>query len=340
MALDRDLRASLAGFLGALVVLGVVFWLVGVDRIVESLLLADGRIVPVLVVVAIAWLTLWGLALRTVLGVLGVDITPTQSFLVFAAATFANNVTPFGQAGGEPFSALLISRASNSKYETGLAAIASVDTLNFIPSISLALLGVGYYAYEFTLGRRLRFAAVAVTGLAVAVPVLAYVGWRYRRRIERTLVRVVTPAARTVARVIPRRAPPARTVIRRRIRGFFRAIGRVAKDRRGLAVALTFSGLGWLGIATSLWLSLYAIGHPVAVTVVLVAVPVAAIAGVTPLPGGLGGVETVLILLVASMTGLALPVATAGVVIHRAATYWLPVVVGGGATVALSAKRR
>jgi uncharacterized membrane protein YbhN (UPF0104 family) len=69
----------------------------------------------------------------------------------------------------------------------------------------------------------------------------------------------------------------------------------------------------------------------------MVVIPVAAIAGITPLPGGLGGVEAVLVALLVPTTGVTVAAATAGVVIHRTATYWLPLLVGGGAAAAIGA---
>jgi hypothetical protein len=52
---------------------------------------------------------------------------------------------------------------------------------------------------------------------------------------------------------------------------------------------------------------------------------------VTPLPGGAGGIETVLVLLLlaAPLPQVTEPVAVAAVVIFRGAVYWIPVLVGG-----------
>ena len=337
MIRDGNLRATLVGFAGALCVLAVLFWLVGIDDILAALSMASLPVLLVVVVVAICWLTAWGLSLRTVLGVLGAPITIPAAVLVFAGATFANNVTPFGQAGGEPVSALFISRASDSEYETGLAAIASVDALNFVPSIALALVGLGYFATTITFGQRLEYAAVAVGGLAVAVPVAVYFGWHNRYRVEQAAVDTLTPLLQRLAGLIPRRSPPGREVLERRIEGFFKAVERIATNPRGLLLALAFSTAGWVGLATSLWLSLFALGYSVPPAVVLVAIPAGAMAGVTPLPGGLGGVETVLFALVTATTGGIAPASVfAAVAIHRGATYWLPIIVGGGTAAVLA----
>ena len=337
--MDGDRTATILGFAGAIVVLLVLFWFVGVGDVLAALTDADAGTVALVVPVALVWLTSWGLALDTVLDALGAPVAAPKAVLVFSAAVFSNNVTPFGQAGGEPLSALLISRAADSEYETGLAAIASVDALHFVPSVGLATIGLAFFAARtVSLGRNLLIATAAVVLLAVAIPVGAYVGWRYRYELEAAVVRALTPFIRGVGRLLPNREPPNPAVIERRIEGFFAAIDRVAGSRTTLVRAIAFSLTGWLALATSLWLSVAALGITIPFAAALVVIPVGSIAGITPLPGGLGGIEAAFVVLLISTTGVPPAVASAAVVIHRGATYWLPTVIGGGTAAALGAQ--
>ena len=332
-----DVRSVAVGFGAGIVVLLALYSVVGLDAVLAALGRADPVALAAVGTVALAWLLAWSLALRTVLTVIAVEVSVPRAFLLFAGATFANNVTPFGQAGGEPFSALLVSRSTGVEYEDGLAAVASVDTLNFVPSISLALVGAGYYATRSTVGDRVEFAVLALTALALGIPLAAYFGWRARDRVASVAVRAILPASRALGRVVPTTSPPDEAGIRRRIEGFFAAIERVAGDRHRLALALGFSALGWLLLSASLWLSLFALGHVVPVAAVLFIVPLGSVAGVTPLPGGLGGVEAALVLLIVPLTGIDPATAGAAAVVHRGATYWLPVLIGGSATAVLEA---
>ena len=327
------LRATVVGFAAAAAVFAVLFTLVGVDDLVATLRAAETGAVALVVVATLAWLLAWAVSLYTVLGMLGVDLSYPSSFLLFSGATFANNVTPFGQAGGEPITAFLISRVTDAEYERGLAAIASVDTLNFVPSITIALLGAGYFATEVALGanRSVLVAVGGVVGLAVVVPSLVYLGWRRCYGLEARLVDGLTPVIRVLARRLPRVPVPTPEGIEDRIDGFFRAIERVAANPRQLAVALAASTVGWLCQTLALRVAFEAIGVSVPLSVVFVVVPIGAIAGVTPLPGGAGGIETVLVLLLlaAPLPQVTEPVAVAAVVIFRGAVYWIPVLVGG-----------
>jgi hypothetical protein len=339
--MDGDRVTTIVGFLAAFVVLSVVVWIIGIDDVLGALAQADTTVLLVILGVAVVWLSAWGLALWTVLGAIGSPISPPKAVFVFSAAVFSNNVTPFGQAGGEPVSALLISTAADSEYETGLAAIASVDTLHFVPSVGFSIIGFVYVlAGAAQLTRNVIFAGVGVAVLITVILVAATVGWRYRDRVEAWLVRVVHPLLGLLGRVVPGRSPPERADIEARIEGFFGAVGRVATDRRTIVTAMGFSAIGWLSLSVSLWLSLFALGYTVPFTATLFVVPVGSIAGVTPLPGGLGGLEAAFIALLVPTAGVSLSVATAAVLIHRGATYWLPTIFGGGAAAVLGAERR
>ncbi|MBX0296304.1 lysylphosphatidylglycerol synthase transmembrane domain-containing protein [Haloarcula nitratireducens] len=336
--MDGNRWATVAGFVGALGVLAVLVWVVGVDRTLSALLRADPAALLAVVGIAVVWMTAWGLALWSVLNALGNPVAPATAVLVYTAAVFSNNVTPFGQAGGEPLSALLISSAADSEYETGLAAIATVDTVHFVPSIGYAIVGFTFVAAgAVRLGRNLVFAAVAVAVLAVGLPLAAYFGWRYRYELEATVVRVFTPVVRTLGRVVPRRSPPTAAAIEARIESFFAAIERIATDGRTVLQTLGLSAVGWGCLAASLWTSLYAIGYAVPVATVLLVVPLGSIASVAPLPGGSGAIETVLVTLLVSTAGVPAASAASAVLIHRGATYLLPTLVGAGVASALGA---
>jgi len=339
--MDGDRLTTLLMFAVALGVLSVVVWIIGIDDVLGALGDAETSVLVAIVAVAAVWLSAWGLALWTVLKAIGAPISAHRSVFVFSAAVFSNNVTPFGQAGGEPVSALLISTAADSEYETGLAAIASVDTLHFIPSVGFSIIGFVYVlAGVAELTDNIVFAAAGVAVLVACILAAATLGWRYRDRVEATLVRVVTPIARLLGRVVPGRSPPTAADIEGRIDGFLTAVGRVATSRRTVVMAIGFSAVGWFALSMSLWLSLYALGYSVPFAATLFVVPVGSIAGVTPLPGGLGGLEAAFITLLVPTAGVSASVATAAVLIHRGATYWLPTVFGGGAAAVFGNRAR
>jgi uncharacterized protein (TIRG00374 family) len=320
---------TLAAFLVAIVILVVLSSFIGIGEIIDVLSMADPLIVALIPLVAFTWIVAWGLLFRVVVGILDGQLSVATAVLIYTSTMFANNITPFGQAGGEPISAYLIASATDTEYETGLAAIASVDAIHFAPSISLAAIGLASFALTTTLVEELEAAATAVVALVIVIPLIGTFVWRYRVRVETLIADILTPVIGIVAQIVPNREPPERDTIRTRVGEFFRAVERVATDRSGLALSFVFATIGWVALSGILWTSLFALGYLVPFTVVLVVIPIGSMASITPLPGGLGGIEIVLVGLLVPLAGIDPATASAAVVLHRAAAYWLPTFVGG-----------
>ncbi len=337
--MDRINGRSIAlGFVGSLLVFGVLYWLAGVDpsATIDAVHAADPLVLGLVFLCGVVWLTSWGLALRTVLGELGASISVAQSTAIFSGVLFANNVTPFGQAGGEPISGLLIARITDQRYERGLAAIASVDALNFIPSIGLALCGVLILGIDAPNTAQLPVVAGTFLALAVLVPLCGVISWQYRQYLQRGVVITLRPIVALLSRI--RNQTITTGAIERRIGGFFSAIERIGTQPKTLLIALLLSSLGWIAQVGALWLSLLALGHTVSPMVVLIAIPIGAIAGVTPLPGGLGAIDLVLVGVLLALVSIARPTILAAVLIHRFVIYVIPTVVGGGVAAVIASE--
>ncbi|QSX00391.1 lysylphosphatidylglycerol synthase transmembrane domain-containing protein [Haloterrigena alkaliphila] len=325
---ERNRRALLIGGFGTIAVFAVLFFLVGARDIVDSLLSATPSLVVATFALALCWLAAWSLMLRTVLGSLGVHVPAGKAFFVYAGAVFANNVTPFGQAGGEPVAALLISKVSDARYETGLAGIASVDVLNVVPSISLILAGVGYYATTAAVGERLETAVGSAIALIAAIVLAMAFVWRHRHAIVERLPAVIAPRIGRFG-FIGSDPETFEANLADRMGRFFENIERVATDRGRLSAVVGLSLAGWLLQVAALTAAFAAVGYSVPPYVLLFVIPLANLAGAAPLPGGLGGIEAAFVTLLVPTTGIPASAVTAAVLIFRGAIYWMPVLIGG-----------
>ena len=244
---------------------------------------------------------------------------------------FFNNVTPFGQAGGEPVTALLISKVAKTNYERSLATISTMDSLNFLPSVSLAIVGTGYYATQatFEFGAYLLIPVVVILVLILAS--VGYIAWKKRDVLERVVARGVTSVVNSVLRLVPKATLLDESTVRSRIENFTNSIETIMTDRKSIALALTAATLGWVFQMIALWLSFLALEVSIPLSIALFVVPLGATAGVTPLPGGAGSIEAVLI---GVLSSLLVPVVSGGtiaaaVLIYRGAVYIIPVAIGG-----------
>ena len=328
--MDTDYRVVVIGFVGAAVVLGVMLWFVGINQITAALVRLTVQSLAIIVGLGLAWLVTWSLALHRILDSIGTPTSRWTAFLLFASAAFTDNITPLGQAGGGPFSALLISRRTETSYESGFASITSFDALNLVPSITLAGIGLAYYSIQYAVGRRLTLVMLVVGAMILGIPMVAVTSRRFSTQISSGLTRVLTVVLRRVASVVPIYDPPTQTGIRERVDAYLVSIKRVGTNRTDLAVALGFSTLGWLLLSGLLYVSMQALTATAAVPafVVLIIVPVSTIASVTPLPGGTGGVELAITLLLLPF-GIPEEVALGIALVFRLGSYWLSTLVGG-----------
>jgi len=335
-------RSIVVGFGLAAVVLGAVALYIGTSEIVATLQRALPGAVGMVIVAAIGWLVAWGLALHQVAAALGISLRRRWAILLIAGGLFWNNITPFGPAGGEPVAAYLVTQQTDTTYERALATVASVDTINLIPSVSLAAVGAMMLVGSASgpVGDDLLGILSVVTVLAALLGLGAIVIYRYRRTLRGGLTHASHIPIRALAGVLPRVRVPPIAEVRRRTRGFTTAVVRVATDRSRLMGALTASTIGWGCQMLGLLFALRAVGIDAPIAAVVVAVPLGAIAGITPLPGGVGGIETVLVVVLLALPAVVIGEATAAaaVVIFRGAVYLLPVVVGGLVTVLLGVR--
>jgi hypothetical protein len=314
------------GALAGVGAVGLAVWLVGPGAV--ATVLADatpGHVAASLGLVALA-LLVWGTSLWLVLGTLDAGVSLPRAVVLFLGTLFLNTITPLGQAGGDPPSGLLLARGCAVRFEEGLAAVASVNTVNRLTGVGLAMLAVVTVGTARGFGPRATVAVPAlVAGLLLAVLALA---WQGRGWLVPRVTGALTPAARLVARPLPGVEPPSREAVRTRVAGFVMAIERIATLRTLTAVVL-LGAIGQLAVAGALVMAMQAVGVGMGLAMALVAVPLARTAAAVPTPGGLGGVDIALGWLVVTLAGVPAAHATAAVVVFRMMSYWAPMVPGG-----------
>ncbi|MDZ7730188.1 MAG: lysylphosphatidylglycerol synthase transmembrane domain-containing protein [Natrialbaceae archaeon] len=132
--------------------LGVV---VGWERTLERLRMAQWRWVVVGCLSTVLCLVAWGKTWQIILRTIGVDVPFRKLIVTFFAATFANYVTPMGQAGGEPFIAYILSQDTSASYEESLASVVTTDIIRLLPFFTFGGVGVAYLILDSQLPARI-----------------------------------------------------------------------------------------------------------------------------------------------------------------------------------------
>jgi uncharacterized protein (TIRG00374 family) len=315
----------LVGFAVAGLLVYLLGWVVGWEATIERLARADLRWLAVACLSTAVGLALWGKAWQVVLRELGIGVPYRKLVTTYFAATFANYVTPLGQAGGEPFIAYVLARDTSADYEQSLASVVTADLLNLLPFFNFAAVGLGYLLVRSQLVGAAQNVAIGLAAMAVGVPLAVVVGWRHRGAVERALLRLAAPVAARTDRF-------DLEGLRGRIDRFYEAVGQIAGNRRRLAYALLFSYAGWVCFALPLYFAGLTLGVDIGLLLVLFVVPASTVAGMVPTPGGLAAVEGALVALLVGLTALGAADALAVATIYRLASYWFALLVGGVAT--------
>lgn len=322
-----DMRASFKialGFLLAVVLVYLLGAVIGWDATIERLRHAELEWVALACLSTVLCLAAWGKTWQVVLEAVGVSVPYRQLVVTFYAATFANYVTPMGQAGGEPFIAYVLARDTDASYEESLASVVTADLLRLLPFFSVGLLGLGYLLWSSRLPAGITVFAALLVVLAVGLPVFIAVLWAYRDWARSGFLRVLGPVAARTDRVS---IDGART----RIDHLYGSIELIADAPRALLVAVSFAYVGWILFALPLYFSGLALDLTVPLFLVGFLVPVTVIAGSTPLPGGLAAIEGTLVALLTALLAFSADQALAVTTVYRLTSYWFVIAVGGGA---------
>ncbi|MFB6211490.1 MAG: lysylphosphatidylglycerol synthase transmembrane domain-containing protein [Halobacteriales archaeon] len=323
----------MAGFVLGGSLLTIYLYLIGIEELRRVFLSFPTRLLWSLLAIGFIPMILWGGGLFVVLSKLGYHVRVRTAVLLFTAASFLNAVTPFGETGGDPAAAVLFSRSIGTDFETGLAAIGSLNALNRVASVLLGILGVSYVGTRLAFGTPLQRLALLTVGFTIGLVVVLIGGWQYRYALIDRLTAILTPGVQFLVRWIPGREPPSADAVARRGTRFIGAIERLADDPLRLLIVFALSLAGQVSVAATLWMALAAFGSRVPFGVVLFIIPLAKFSGIVPTPGGFGSAEALLITLITATTGTAGAIAGAGAVIYRASAFWVPALIGALAIV-------
>lgn len=321
----------LVGFALAVVLVYLLGVAIGWGETIQRLRTAHLGWVAVACASSLVCLAVWGKMWQVVLEAVGVSVTYKKVVVTFFAATFANYVTPMGQAGGEPLIAYVLSRDTEASYEQSLASVVIADVLRIFPFFTAAGVGLGYLVFERQLPDIVETVAVVLIALAVGLPTLIVVSWRHRHPVQRGVLRMLSPVARRTEFVSLDSA-------RARIDRLYESFELIAGSRRTVLVSVALGYVGWVLFALPLYFSGLALDLPVSVILVFFLVPATVVVSFTPFPGGLGAIEGTLVILLTALATLSAGEALAVTTVYRIASYWLVVAVGGAASLWVTAR--
>lgn len=269
----------------------------------------------------VAWAKGWGLVLRTV----GVRVPLPSLVLAYYAASFVNYITPLGQTSGAPVSAYVLSTDHRAPYQESLASVVTVSGLNVAPMLSFAGIGAMALALRGAVPESLRLPLLAGGAATVSFPLVAYLLYVNKPRVVSGVSRCAGWCSRRTSLVDA-------AEIDRQVGNFFLLLERVGSSRARMLQVLVLSYVGWALFAAPMWFVAHSLGVTLSPLLIAFVVPASTLASVVPTPGGIGGVEAAMVLLLTTLGGVPVATAAAIALLHRLTSYWF--IVGTGAVAA------
>jgi uncharacterized protein (TIRG00374 family) len=251
-----------------------------------------------------------------------------ETVFLNTSVSLAHNLTPFGQVGGAPIGAVILSKRWDGDYEKCLAALSMKDLVSFTPAILVFTFGGGYLVlYEQTIPERVRPLLGAFTVFVFTIVAATVVVYKYPEYIHGFIHRLVAGLNRLAIRLplVPSIEPAE---VARRVDNFSESIGQVAADKPTVVAASGLATFSFVSQGLLLWVTLGAVGVEIPAVLAVFIVPVSLLASGLPLPGGSGGVESVQILMIVATVGASSTETITAVVLSRGLVFWTPIVLG------------
>lgn len=253
-----------------------------------------------------------------------------QITTIYFASQGIKSVLPIGQLAIQPFIAYSISRKSYFNTERVFAIISVGDTMNLIPFYTVGIAGFAFLLFEEAAAQNLWVYLFSLIGSAIVMAFLAFLIWQYERLflwvIQKSAipVRVVGEAFES-DRIL---AVVSVEAIEERFTTFYSWMEELFNNKRDVLILFTISHLGVLATVAGLMLVGSSLGAGFGFSTACVIISLSRFGTAVPSPGGVGGVEAVMIGVGLALTPYSFGVLTTITVLYRILTYWLVMGIG------------
>jgi uncharacterized protein (TIRG00374 family) len=323
----RDNLKALLSVVAAILAFAAIFLFVDLSEVLTVIRESDRRYVSILFVSMTAAILMRGYVYVRLLSLVGFDGGMRRGLWLFLVYTVFRYTLPYAMAGTQTVLAYLSSRNERVDVEHAFGAVLIADILVYVPHFTLGAAGILTYSGTVPDGTLLS-TGLLVGGLVAVLCVGYYQRWVVYRIFER-----LTGGANAVLSRVGGRTPDIGGSSR--VSSFYESIDRISASRRATASGVLFGHLGMLFLMLPLTVAGYAVGVTIPVGLAAGIVMTTKFSGVLPTPGGVGGIEAIMIAMLVTVGDVGGATATAVTLLYRLSTYWYLILLGGVAAAPL-----
>ncbi len=313
----------LLALVGIGILIGMIL-IIGPSKIISAVELANPWYLILAVLIQFAIYGLW--TQRWAININSVDISIKKFHLLpmLLVGMAINNITPSGRGGGEPIRGYILSKYSKASFEKSFATVVADRGLDTFPFMVLAVFTIISIVLFMSLSN------LVVLGLIIAVAALLILFFialymslnkEFGKKATLWLVRLIKRFSRKEHSTLEEKALTV-------IHGFQNSMRTMIKDKNVLMYGLPISFMIWILEILRVYVVFSAFNVEVSLILIAEVFIISTLLGMIPLlPGGLGAVDGVMIILF-SAAGIPPSISAAATIVERLISFWMTTIIG------------
>lgn len=305
-------------------VLALMVLFIGPEKIESAIQQSNPWYLALAVIIQLAIYGLWTERWSITTSSLDISIKRRHLFPMLLVGLALNNITPSGRGGGEPVRAYLLSKYSQSPFENAFATVIADRGLDTFPFIALAIITIITAILYINLPQWMVITLVVGLIILIVVFFLALymsINREFGDRAVRWFLKVLKRISSKMHNRIEHRAINA-------VGGFQESMKVMITDRKVLLYGIPLSFLIWGLEIMRVYVVFLALNINAPLEIIAAVFVISTLIGMIPLlPGGLGAVDGMMILLY-SYAGIPASISAAATLVERLISFWMTTILG------------
>lgn len=265
------------------------------------------------------WTQRWAINIEAV----NISVRKLHLFPMLMVGLAVNNLTPSARGGGEPIRGYMLSKYTKTSFEKSFATVIADRGLDTFPFMVLAIITIIAAVLYLNLPNWIVYSLVlAVILLLVIFFIAIYMS------LNETAGRKITLWIVGIAKRFYKKDKNLENKALTAIEGFQNSMRIMVKDKNVLTYGLSISFIIWLFEILRVYLVFSAFGVDVSLIIIAEVFIISSLLGLIPLlPGGLGAVDGVMIILF-SAAGIPPSISAAATLVERLISFWMTSIIG------------
>lgn len=305
-------------------VMAVLVLFIGPEEILNALEMANPWYVVLAFLIQFLLFGLWTERWSINIRVVNIKIKKLTLLPILLVGMAVNNITPSARGGGEPLKGYILGKHAKCPMESSFATVIADKGLDTFPLFLLAIVTIIYAVLYLHLDQfmvnTLIFSLIMLFVLLI-IALYMCLNRKIGEKITRWIVKVIRRFSKKDHSKLEEKALNA-------LLGFQNSIRTLLNNRRIFFYALPLSFLIWFVEIIRVYIVFLAFNVPVSLELIAVVFVIATLIGLVPLlPGGVGAVDGMMIILF-SAAGIPPSISAAATIIERLISFWMPSFLG------------